>query len=155
MFCLHVCLFNTYVSGAWGSQEGIGSPGTVVRDGCKPRCGWQRVNLGSLQEQKVLNGWVIHLSSCCQILNISVTVVWWSPPLSRWAAQGTESINLPRVTLKCLVEPRLHTVERGSHTLCPLSLHGLSELISWVLPEFSCIFSFTACLRQWPKGLSY
>jgi hypothetical protein len=36
------------------SDEGIGSPGTGVTNGCEPSCGCRELNQGPLQEQEVL-----------------------------------------------------------------------------------------------------
>ena len=36
------------------AEEGVGSPGTGVIDGCKPSCGCWDSNTGALQEQQVL-----------------------------------------------------------------------------------------------------
>lgn len=46
-FFLHVymCLYVPDYYCSWWSEEGVGLPGTVVMDGCKPLCGCWELNL--------------------------------------------------------------------------------------------------------------
>lgn len=51
------CLYLTFVPGAWFPQrpeEGVGSPGTGVTDGCQLPCGFWESNPDPQKEQPVL-----------------------------------------------------------------------------------------------------
>jgi E3 ubiquitin-protein ligase NEDD4 len=41
------------ITGSCGAEEGIGSPGIGVIDGCKPPCSCWELNLGPMKEQTV------------------------------------------------------------------------------------------------------
>lgn len=43
MFYLHVCICTTYISGAFGEQKSVRSPGTGVTDSCVSTCGYREL----------------------------------------------------------------------------------------------------------------
>lgn len=50
-FFLHICMCAHVSMCPWTSEEGVGSPGTGVTDGCEPPCICRELNGGPLQQQ--------------------------------------------------------------------------------------------------------
>lgn len=62
VFCLHACLSATCMQCQGRPEEGVGSSGTAVTDGCKMPCGCWQWKPGLLQEQPVFSA-LRHLCS--------------------------------------------------------------------------------------------
>jgi hypothetical protein len=55
VFCMHACLYHMRAWCWQRPQEGVGSSGTEVTDGCESPCGCWELNPGPLEKQPVLN----------------------------------------------------------------------------------------------------
>jgi hypothetical protein len=108
VFYLNICLCTKCLR---PSEEGSGSPGTGITDGCELSCGWQELNWSPLEEQQVLSTvelslqpwgrlcyyyldlqWVTRKkakkSTECQPCSTAIYTQLWTPSLGfHWRAQ--------------------------------------------------------------------
>ena len=69
MLCLHVCLWTTCMQCPWRPEQGVGSPGTEVTNGCEPPCGCWALSWHLLKHSQSPN--LGALLSLCSYLLIS------------------------------------------------------------------------------------